>query len=87
MGFEQFRNDYLEFIYKSFDYREEDGWYVVTYNYSVPNLSDFRTVWRFSKKNDNFRNRDKLYTIRIFRVLYGIFGNKKNRLRRVSQRY
>ena len=47
MDFISLRKQYKEFVYKGFSYEVKEGFYVVTYAYEIPGLSEFETVWKF----------------------------------------
>lgn len=47
MEFISLREQYKEFVYKGFSYEVKEGFYVVTYAYEIPGLSEFETVWKF----------------------------------------
>lgn len=47
MDFISLRKQYKEFVYKGFSCEVQEGFYVVTYVYEIPGLSEFETVWKF----------------------------------------
>lgn len=47
MDFISLRKQYKEFVYKGFSCEVQEGFYVVTYAYEIPGLSEFETVWKF----------------------------------------
>lgn len=51
--YEQFRSEYPEFIYKSFELTEDKEDIIVKYNFEIKGLSEFSPEWKIRKSSNN----------------------------------
>ncbi|MCQ2506381.1 MAG: hypothetical protein MJ113_04295 [Lachnospiraceae bacterium] len=66
--FENLRKEYKEFIYKSFDIKETEASFDISYNFEIPNLSSFHPTWSFPKKNSSITSDDILLKKLVFHL-------------------
>ena len=52
------RNDYKEFIYRSYNIKEDENKIKIEYCFEIPNLSIFRPTIEIEKRNINFKRTD-----------------------------
>lgn len=55
-SFEELRNEYKEFIYKSYDISEETDKIKIEYCFEIPNLAMFRPTIEIEKRNIDFKS-------------------------------
>lgn len=55
-SFEELRNEYKEFIYKSYDISEETDKIKIEYCFEIPNLSVFKPTIEIEKRNIDFKS-------------------------------
>ena len=56
--FNELRNDYKEFIYRSYNIKEDENRIKIEYCFEIPNLSIFRPTIEIEKRNINFKRTD-----------------------------
>lgn len=56
--FEKLRDEYKEFIYKSYDILENENTIKIEYCFEIPNLSVFRPTIEIEKRNIEFKGTD-----------------------------
>ncbi len=54
--FKELRNEYKEFIYRSYDISEDENKIKIEYCFEIPNLSIFRPTIEIEKRNMNFKS-------------------------------
>lgn len=56
--FNELRNDYKEFIYRSYNIKEDENRIKIEYCFEIPNLSIFKPTIEIEKRNINFKRTD-----------------------------